>query len=75
VLYKKYLDRALNKKLDFDLTNEQFIKFTNDNCYYCDRENSETHKNGIDRKDNQIGYNIDNCVSCCGQCNYMKGTS
>ena len=28
--------------------------------------------NGIDRKDNNIGYIIENCVSCCGICNRMK---
>ena len=28
--------------------------------------------NGIDRIDNNIGYSIENCVSCCGQCNRMK---
>lgn len=28
--------------------------------------------NGIDRKDNSVGYIIKNCVSCCSDCNYMK---
>ena len=28
--------------------------------------------NGIDRKDNAIGYEYDNCVTCCGRCNIMK---
>ena len=28
--------------------------------------------NGIDRVDNSVGYTIDNCVSCCGMCNFMK---
>jgi hypothetical protein len=28
--------------------------------------------NGIDRKDNSKGYEIDNCVSCCGRCNRAK---
>ena len=29
--------------------------------------------NGIDRVDNSKGYVIDNCVSCCKQCNRCKG--
>lgn len=28
--------------------------------------------NGIDRKDNSIGYLIDNCITCCKQCNISK---
>lgn len=28
--------------------------------------------NGIDRKDNNIGYTLDNCVSCCKFCNKGK---
>lgn len=28
--------------------------------------------NGIDRKDNQIGYTLDNCLPCCVICNRAK---
>ena len=28
--------------------------------------------NGIDRKNNKIGYIINNCVPCCPDCNFMK---
>lgn len=72
VPYKEYIRRAIKKDLEFALTKEQFAKFTGDNCYYCNKETSDNHKNGIDRKDNDIGYIIENCVSCCGQCNQMK---
>lgn len=35
--------------------------------------NSITIKyNGIDRKDNQIGYIFSNCLSCCKTCNFAK---
>jgi hypothetical protein len=34
--------------------------------------NSEYIYNGIDRLNNEQGYSIDNCVSCCGICNWMK---
>lgn len=41
----------------------------------CSKEWVESGKflyNGIDRMDNTKGYDINNCVPCCGQCNRMK---
>lgn len=41
--------------------------------YY--ERNFEEHEilyNGIDRIDNSKGYNLDNCVTCCTQCNTAK---
>jgi hypothetical protein len=74
VSYNIYLNRAQNKNLEFSLTKEDFDKFIYDKCYYCDKHTSNTHINGIDRKNNNFGYNSDNCVTCCSQCNYMKGS-
>lgn len=73
-VYSKYLARAANKDLEFALTKEQFTKFTTEKCFYCDKNASKTHKNGVDRKNNESGYIMSNCVSCCSQCNYMKGS-
>lgn len=40
------------------------------------RENNdppiELAYNGIDRLDSSLGYNLDNCVSCCKNCNFAK---
>lgn len=73
-IYSTYLNRATKKELEFVLTKEQFSKFTTEKCYYCDKNASKSHKNGVDRKDNTNGYIMSNCVSCCSQCNYMKGS-
>jgi hypothetical protein len=73
-MYNNYLARAAKKDLEFALTKEQFTKFTTGKCYYCDKNTSKTHKNGVDRKNNNSGYIMSNCVSCCSQCNYMKGS-
>lgn len=35
-------------------------------------EKSAIFRNGVDRKDNKIGYTLKNCVSCCKDCNEMK---
>jgi hypothetical protein len=34
--------------------------------------NTRYHQNGIDRKDNEMGYIMGNCFPCCGNCNYFK---
>ena len=55
-----------------DLTKEQFETIIKDQCYYCGIM-QEKGFNGIDRMDSTKGYEIDNCVSCCTDCNMMKG--
>lgn len=30
--------------------------------------------NGIDRVNNDLGYTLENCVTCCTDCNIMKGS-
>ncbi|ABT15204.1 Srd anti-sigma factor [Paramecium bursaria Chlorella virus NY2A] len=71
-MYDDYKSR-MNK--DFDLTKEQYYNFHDGDCVYCGRESANGHMNGIDRVNNDIGYTVDNCVSCCGDCNYAKGSS
>lgn len=73
-----------SRNLKWDLNKEQFKILSKQNCYYCGVEPQQKHEgysfygeyiyNGIDRINNQIGYIIDNCVSCCKKCNFMKGT-
>jgi hypothetical protein len=70
--YKIYKSRALKKNLNFEITNEQFKEITLKSCYICGKKMTEQHKNGIDRFDNNIGYTLDNCKPCCGECNYLK---
>lgn len=35
-------------------------------------KNCQFVHNGIDRIDSDIGYTLENCVPCCGKCNFMK---
>jgi len=72
VNYNSYKKRALQKDLIFQLSDEEFINIKSRSCYYCNRENTNIHNNGIDRKDNKIGYTLNNCVTCCSECNQMK---
>ena len=64
---------AKERLLSFELSIEQFEYVTKQNCYICGKENTEIHKNGIDRLDNDIGYILENCRPCCTECNFMKG--
>lgn len=66
--------RIYKKNASFGVTLEQFDTITSAPCFYCGKQNSATHKNGIDRVDSAVGYVVDNCVSCCGQCNIAKKT-
>lgn len=67
-----YKERAIKKNIVFELSSKQFNNLINDNCFYCNKNSDNNHKNGIDRKDNKLGYIITNCLTCCSECNIMK---
>lgn len=67
--YATYKRGAVRRKLEFDLTLEEFSSFWNTNCSYC---NDPIEGIGLDRKDNNKGYTKDNIVACCTVCNWMK---
>ena len=72
VNYNKYKISASERNIDFMISNEFLEEKTKESCYLCGKMPTHTHKNGLDRFDNIIGYTEDNCKSCCGNCNYIK---
>jgi hypothetical protein len=80
-VFGSYLKSASRRGLAFELTLEQFSTLTKEPCYYCGEidVNSKTGKygkyryNGVDRKNNLLGYTIENSVPCCKNCNIAKG--
>jgi hypothetical protein len=81
-LFQIYKNSAAKRGYVFNITKEQFKKITSEECFYCLAPPSQiaegrtaygfyTHS-GIDRVDNSIGYELNNCVSCCKECNYIK---
>lgn len=70
---RKYFDykRAAEKRnYYFELTQDEVKELCLGECYYCGT--LPNLYNGIDRVDNEIGYTIDNVVSCCKICNIAK---
>ena len=67
--YTSYKRSAKQRGIPFDLTFDEFITFWQQDCNYCKRPVPTI---GIDRIDSSIGYMLENCVSCCTICNYMK---
>jgi hypothetical protein len=71
-LHLRFLDykgHAKRKDIAFELSEEQFDKFYRKDCFYC---GSLIPLIGIDRMENDKGYEIGNVVSCCRFCNMMK---
>lgn len=81
-LINRYKNQAIARGLSFDLTRKEFVRLASGNCYYCGVEPIGRFRykkgipalksNGIDRIDNNVGYVIGNCVSCCMHCNRAK---
>ena len=67
--YSNYKGGAKTRGISFELTLDEFITFWGQDCHYC---GDPIPTIGIDRIDSDVGYSLENCVSCCEMCNYMK---
>jgi hypothetical protein len=72
---KSYMRYKTQTNKNFELTKEQYDNFRKGECVYCGRGSVDGHVNGIDRVNNDVGYILGNCTSCCGDCNYAKGST
>jgi len=72
-------------KVEVSLNYDEFINIIEDSkCHYCDkplifnkhtRDENSNHVSRayqLDRKDNNLGYHLDNVVTCCWNCNRIK---
>ena len=71
--YGVYERSARDKNIEFAISYEQYVDIVMKPCYYCGIIDSCKGFNGIDRRNQMVGYNIENSASCCSMCNYMKG--
>lgn len=73
------------RNIFFNLNYEEFLILIKDKkCHYCDKNlifNKHTRDDDsnyvsrayqLDKKDPLQGYNVDNCVTCCWECNRLK---
>lgn len=84
-IYCTYRKGAENRGYEFNLTKEEFKKLVDSNCFYCGAPPANEKKsrfnngsyfyNGIDRVNNNLGYEPDNVVPCCWRCNEAKKVS
>jgi hypothetical protein len=67
--YKNFVDNA---KYEFKLTKNEVDEIIYKPCHYCNGVAPEGRHLGIDRINSNGIYEINNVVSCCSQCNYVK---
>jgi len=80
LVFRNYKNGAKNRGLVFEINKEEFRKISSMDCFYCgskpatvkETNNGSYTYNGMDRKDNSIGYTKDNIVPCCETCNRAK---
>ena len=63
---------AKRKNILLNLTFEGYEMLVNQPCFYCGVANTGTGY-GLDKKIPNLGYTLDNSVSCCPPCNQIKG--
>ena len=81
-LYGSYKRNATKLGRSFELSLEEFQNIISQDCHYCGSPPNQFYKkkeakegmwyNGIDRKDNNMGYVTDNVFPCCKFCNWAK---
>lgn len=78
-----YTSNASRRGIAWKLTRDEFKEIIEQSCHYCGVPPSAfTDKNaigtllcnGVDRKDNSIGYTKANSLPCCSVCNRCKST-
>jgi len=86
-IYRGLKSHNERRSYEFNIDKDDFIKWYNkqkQQCHYCNRtlgevqtDTREKEQNktrlSIDRKDNSLGYILDNIVLACRRCNYIKG--
>jgi hypothetical protein len=68
-VYVSYRNGAKKRGIKFPLTLKDYLKISDSPCFYC---GDQKVRNGVDRKNNSVGYTSENSAPCCSKCNLMK---
>jgi hypothetical protein len=68
-IYNAYRSGSKRRNIQFVITFDDYLKISSLPCTYC---GLSFGRNGIDRRDNLMGYTFENSVPCCSKCNFMK---
>ena len=64
---------AIQRNKSWDLSRIDAAKLLTQECSYCSFK-GDINEMGIDRIDSSLGYESNNCVSCCKTCNFAKNS-
>lgn len=67
--YSYYKYNAKRRNLSFTISKKEFRCVMSQPCWYC----GATDKIGLDRVNNKKGYIPYNVISCCSNCNFLRG--
>ena len=72
--YSERKKKCAQTDRSFTLTFQEYCKIVSDPCYYCAYNFGKPVEAGcgLDRLDSNLGYDLDNVVSCCKDCNTVK---
>lgn len=65
-----YRQNAKTRSVEFLLTDAEAEQIMKCDCFYCGTPPEPL--NGMDRRDNTLGYTSSNTVPACSMCNLMK---
>jgi hypothetical protein len=68
--FSLYKERAAREQVPFLITLDDFASFWNKKCFYC---SSDIKKIRIEMLNPDMGYEAKNVVSCCADCQKLKG--
>lgn len=81
IVFSKHTALALNRRVPWTLSIDQFLELIRDKCAFCGKEpiqgirGSRLRYNGINRNEMSGGYTPENSITCCERCTRWKGAS
>lgn len=71
--FKEAQSRANVRGIKWELSISEYQAILTNPCHYCNLPNEVETGSGLDRLNNSSGYSTDNVVSCCTDCNVVRG--